>query len=247
MEDITVILNGYKRPEYLEEQTLSILNQSIKPKEIWLWVNECEGVKYPDKIKNIDVVVKSSRNFKYHGRFSLGLLADTKYIAFFDDDTIPGNNWFKNCISFLEKTPKCILGGAGVILNSKLYYLHERAGWPSPSDTATEVDLVGHAWFMERQLLNHMWSEIPCSFHNGEDMQLSFNAWITSGVRTFCPPHPANDQSLWSSLKAWEYGNDKKASSNGSLMPVQNFYKQRDNIISHYLAKGYVPLKVRPK
>lgn len=245
MEEITVILNGYKRPEYLSEQVSAILAQSIKPDQIWLWVNHCDGIIIPDEIEGINVIVKSSKNFKYHGRFALGLLANTKYVAFFDDDTIPGSNWFKNCISCINRNPKSILGGVGVIMNSNLYYMHERAGWPSPTNVDTEVDLVGHAWFLERSTLNDLWRTIPCTFENGEDMQLSFNAWIYNKIKTICPPHPINDKTMWSSLKAWEYGNDNKASSNGSLLSIPLFYKQRDDIIDHYLKSGYVPLRAR--
>lgn len=246
MEDITVILNGYKRPEYLIEQISAIRAQSVKPKQIWLWVNETEGVVFPNKIDGIDVIVKSSKNFKYHGRFSLGLLADTKYLAFFDDDTIPGSDWFANCLDCARSNPKTILGGAGILLKSFNYYhMHERAGWPAPSDNTVEVDLVGHAWFFERQILNELWSDIPPSLENGEDIQLSFAAWIRGRIKTLCPPHPTTNKNLWSSLKPWEYGNDSKASSNGSLMPIPAFYKQRDDLLSYYVNKGYTPVLAR--
>lgn len=245
MEEITVILNGYKRPEYLSEQLEAIKSQSMKPKEIWLWVNKVDGIQFPDKIEGIDVIVKSSKNFKYHGRFSLGLLATTKYLAFFDDDTIPGKEWFKNCLDTLKEYPKSILGGAGVTLLSNLYVTHKRVGWPSPSDNTQETDLVGHAWFFEREILNHLWSRVPPSLDNGEDIQLSFNAWLDSGIITRCPPHPENNKSLWSSLKAWEYGNDSRASSNGSIMPIPEFYSQRDRLLEYYLKEGYKPVLCR--
>lgn len=244
MEEITVILNGYKRPEYLKEQIDAIRTQTIRPKEIWLWVNKSE-TRFPESIEGIDVIVNSSRNFKYHGRFSLGLLAKTKYLAVFDDDTIPGNRWFENCLNTLKTYPKSILGGAGVTLNSSQYVNHLRSGWPSPSNNPAEVDLVGHAWFFEKDLLNDLWAFPQVSLDNGEDIQFSFNSWILRKTKTICPPHPINDKSLWSSLKAWDYGNDSKASSNGSLMPVQEFYTQRDNLLAYYLNNGYVPLKAR--
>ena len=36
---ITVVLNCYKRPEYLKEQIQAVRNQTVKPDAIWLWVN----------------------------------------------------------------------------------------------------------------------------------------------------------------------------------------------------------------
>jgi hypothetical protein len=241
MEEITVILNGYKRPEYLKEQVSAIRSQSIPAKEIWLWRNDCA---WPVE-EHVDVVVDSSRNFKYHGRFALGLLAQTKYLAFFDDDTIPGKDWFKNCLNVLKEKGECILGGAGCILRSPRYVDHIRAGWPSPTQQSIEVDLVGHAWFLERKTLNNVWLNVPPTFENGEDMQLAFQANISNGIKSYCPPHDPSDQDSWSSLKAWEYGNDTKASSNGSLMGIPEFYKERDDIIDHYLRNGYTPVLAR--
>ena len=86
---------------------------------------------------------------------------------------------------------------------------------------------------------------LPPTHENGEDMQISFQASISNGIKTFCPPHDPDDQSMWSSLKAWEYGNDSKASSNGSLKSIPQFYKERDDIINHYLEKGYKPVLTR--
>ena len=37
--DNTVILNLYRRPDYLEEQIAALRSQSVPPSEIWLWVN----------------------------------------------------------------------------------------------------------------------------------------------------------------------------------------------------------------
>ena len=186
MEDITVILNGYRRPEYLSEQVKAIRDQSVTPHEIWLWKNNCEW----ESNEEVDVIVDSSRNFKYHGRFALGLLAQTKYVAFFDDDTIPGKDWFKNCLNLIKQKGKCIVGGAGCILKSQAYVNHIRAGWPVPSENITEVDLVGHAWLMPREVLNEVWKEVPPTYENGEDIQLSFQAYINSGIKSYCPPHP---------------------------------------------------------
>ena len=68
--DITVILNLYRREEYLEEQIKAIRNQNIKPKEIWLWINAHEDNKDFDASKyDIDKVFRNDHNWKYYGRF----------------------------------------------------------------------------------------------------------------------------------------------------------------------------------
>lgn len=238
-ESITVILNCYKRPEYLREQVRAIRSQTIKPDNIWLWVNASpENKKFNPYSLGLDKVFKSDTNCKYHARFAAGLLAQTDYVAFFDDDTIPGDMWFENCLNTMSHSPG-ILGGAGCILNSAYYADHLRAGWPVRNEKIMEVDLVGHAWFMKREHLNYMWYETPFTFENGEDMQLSYLAQKYGGVRTYCPPHPASDLRLHSSLKPVEYGNDNKASSNGSLKSIPQFYKERDECVAHYIKNGW--------
>lgn len=240
MEDsITVILNCYKRPEYLQEQVRALRAQTVKPKYIWLWVNACpENKKFNPYTLGLDKVFKSNTNCKYHARFAIGLIADTDYVAFFDDDTIPGPKWFENCVTTMKNTPG-ILGGAGCVLHSRYYVRHERVGWPSKNPETTEVDLVGHAWFMKREHLNYMWHETPFTLENGEDIQLSYLAKKHGGVPTYCPPHPPESPEMWSSTKPEEYGNDDKASSNGSLMSIPLFYQQRDQCISHAIENGW--------
>jgi len=239
---ITVILNCYRRPQNLEEQILAIRNQSIRPKEIWLWNNYYyDTAKYlednPKTFDGIDIVIDSSKNFKYHGRFTLGLLSNSDYLAYFDDDTIPGTNWFENCINS-DKVVPGIYGGAGVVLLSRNYMHHIRVGWPSKNDNITEVDLVGHAWFFKRKYLNYLWSETPFSFDNGEDIQFSYLAQ-KHGVKTYCPPHPKGQLNLWSSLKAYELGDDPVASSNGKGMPYPQFCKERDDCVEEALKRGW--------
>ena len=86
--DITVILNCYRRPQYLPEQIAAIRNQTKKPVQIWLWVNYHEDNKdFNFSNLNVDRVIKNDYNWKYYGRFAAAMLADTKYVALFDDDT----------------------------------------------------------------------------------------------------------------------------------------------------------------
>lgn len=238
-KSITVILNCYKRPEYLEEQIAAIKKQTVPPDNIWIWVNSTkENRKTPFHSLGVDKIIKSDTNFKYHARFALGLLAQTEYVAYFDDDTIPGNKWFENCMNTMEETPG-ILGGAGVVLKSRAYYDHFRMGWPTQNEKTAPVDLVGHAWFLKREYLNYMWMETPYTLDNGEDIQLGYLAKKYGGIQCYCPPHPADQPELHSSLKPVEYGNDKKASSNGSLMSIPEFYKQRDQCVSHAIDNGW--------
>ena len=51
---ITVILNAYKRLNYLSDQLIAINSQSVKPSEIILWHNESSE----KKILNLDPNIK---------------------------------------------------------------------------------------------------------------------------------------------------------------------------------------------
>jgi hypothetical protein len=248
MSEIITVLNVYRRTKNLQEQVDSIRNQTIKSK-IWIWVNYHEdnfGHNY-DKYK-VDCVINSSINFKYHGRFTCGLLAKSDFLAYFDDDTIPGNRWFENCLSTIELAEKNnfenpILGSAGVVLHSPKYQYHTRVGWPSMNDKPTIVDLVGHAWFFKKSTLKYLWYEDPISLENGEDIQLSYlvNKYAKGGI-TICPPHPRDDICMWGSTKANELGIDSVASSNNNFISHDTFFKQRDEIIAQAIQKGWCPL-----
>jgi hypothetical protein len=236
---ITAILNCYKRPEYLQEQIEAIKSQSIPVEDIMVWYNKPEqGTQF--NIDNLGVkVVYSNYNFKFHGRFAYGLLSKTKYVAFFDDDTIPGKDWFKNCLEHIDN--KSILGTAGVLLQENVYNPHTKVGWNGKlPGVKTEVDLVGHAWFMERNILSYLWNQYPVSWDNGEDIQLSFFSYMNGNVKTFVPPHPLDNTELWGSTKGTSYGNDDKASHK-----IQTHDSVRDNIVSEFIKLGYKPVVTR--
>ena len=114
--DITVILNCYRRPYNLKMQVDAIRSQSVKPAQIWLWINYHEDNKDFDPTSlGVDRIFKNDFNWKFYGRFAAALLADTEYVALYDDDTIPGKRWHENCLNTM-KTHEGILGSAGIIL-----------------------------------------------------------------------------------------------------------------------------------
>jgi len=246
---ITVILNCYKRPEYLKEQIQAIENQTVKPKEIWIWYNAPEDEEQIDLSKEFGKykIITSNTNFKFHGRFALGLLAKTEYVVFFDDDTIPAPRWFENCFKTIESTGDAILGTAGVFftgnVNDYCYVRHAKIGWNgSHYDTYTKVDLVGHSWFMKKSILKYLFYEEPYTWDNGEDIQLSYLALKYGGIETYVPPHPEDDQDLWGSKKStgWKYGTDSKSSwKKGSHMELRN------DIVINYREDGWISAKHR--
>lgn len=235
MSNITVILNCYKRRGYLEEQIAAIRAQTMGgDSDIWIWHNKPEdGAVSPlppdPKIKNI----VCDHNFKFHGRFALGLLAQTEYVAYFDDDTIPACKWFENCLRYADED--VILGGSGVIYRSHRYTPNQKVGWNGIQSTElVDVDLVGHAWFFKRSILKHMWVREPVSWDTGEDIQFSAFAHMDEGIKTAVPPHPSHDRDLWCSTKGMKYGNDPAASHWSSTADT------REQVAAKIQNMGYV-------
>mgnify|MGYP003145924867 FL=1 len=237
--NITVILNAYRRPYNLKMQIDALRNQSIPPKQIWLWVNAHEDNNGFDfKSLDVDRIFHNDFNWKFYGRFTAALLADTEYVALYDDDTIPGARWHENCLQTM-KTHEGILGSAGIILKSDIYMNHDRCGWPTQNSETTEVDLVGHAWFFKREWLRYLWQEKPTTWDNGEDIQFAFMAKIHGNIPTYCPPHPSNNKDLHGSILGNELGIDNKATSTNQAVSHQQFFAERDTCVQAGLKKGW--------
>lgn len=239
---ITVILNAYRRPKTLQLQINSLLNQSIKPDQIWLWQNY-----HPDwdssvlvnnlSFTGIDRHVMSNHNWKYLGRFSLAMLAQTEFVALFDDDTIPGPGWFKNCLDTITSTPNTVIGGVGLIHNNTTEYMnHSRVGWPSNNTDTKKVDLIGHAWFTARKHLKYLWYEDPVTMETAEDMHLCYTFQKYGSIQAIVPPHPVENKALHSSLFGYELGIDHTTPSVNSQ---SNFFSLRDYCLQEYCKRGW--------
>jgi hypothetical protein len=241
---ITVILNVYKRPHTLEKQIEAIKAQTvpISDENIWIWYNKSDVVQPP--IKNgKHKTFRCNHNFKFHGRFAAAMLAQTEYIAMFDDDVIPGKNWFKNCLDTMEiyqsAGKNTMLGGSGVLLDiSTQYTPNIKVGWNGNHfGFPTNVDLVGHAWFWKTEHTKYMWYEKPITWDNGEDIMFSYQLQKYGNVETVVPPHPETDKTLWSCdpIFGFKHGNDKVA----SWLVNNDHNKLRDQIVKHCYDNGW--------
>lgn len=237
---ITVILNCYRRPHLLEEQIRLVRAQMIEPAEVWVWVNDVEENRDFDfDTLDADKVFRASHNMRYHGRFALGLLARTTYVAFFDDDTMPGDLWFNTCLDSMANK-EGIQVGVGVLLKGKSYFPHSLTGWPAKGkgqkDTI-ECDLGGHAWFLKREHLNYMWYETPWDFDNCEDIQLSYFALKHGNVKTYAPAQ-INDRRC--SSNSPDLGKDEVASSmENDKHDVDEWFRERDRLIVRCMEDGW--------
>lgn len=227
---VCAVMNVYTRTQYFEEQLDAILNQTVKPHEIIVWVNYHEknqafvnnelqtliDSKNHDKIR----VIQSNHNWKYHGRFAGSFLAQSEYVCVFDDDTIPGQGWFENCIKSM-KIKNGAMGSIGEIYTTDLNKdgewickVWKQIGWKKypPNDNLTRVDVIGHSWFFRKEWLKFMWMEEPVTWNVCEDIQFAYCLQKYGGIYCYVPPQPNEIDFVCGSLKGDDYGADESAS-----------------------------------
>lgn len=236
---ISVILNVYKRPHTLEKQIEAILNQSINvdPENIFVWYNKSDVTQYAPKNKSIKTCY-ANWNTKFWGRFTLPLLVKTPYVAMFDDDIYPPQNWLSNCLNVIEnKETNGILGGSGVIVRSKNYQPYTKVGWNGLHEVNTKrVDLVGHAWFYRQEWLKYLWFEKPFTWENGEDIMFAYLAQKYGNINSFTPPHPENDKSLW--CTEYKFGAEVGTDINSSWR-LGSHIDTRNQIVRYCIDNGW--------
>jgi len=236
---ITVILNSFKRQEFLDLQIDSIKKQSVKVDKIMIW-NNGHNIS-SEKLSYDIIIVNSSFNFGVWARFAFALHSETEYICILDDDTFPGELFFSNCLSTMESSP-ALLGARGLrFLSSKYYEPYISFGWDNPNEQLELVDIVGHAWFFKREWLKYFWTEMPLIKSSrlvGEDMHFSFMLRKYAGINTMVPPHPKSDTRYWGSdpYYAYKIGTDKE-----SISQNKKSLKKFDKALRFYTNKG-IPL-----
>lgn len=216
---VTVILNGFRRGDNLDEQLEALNNQTIKPDEILLWYNNPGNGTDPNY--NIGTKIPTAYcnyNWGVWARFYFAMNSKNPYVCVFDDDTIPGKGWLENCLNTME-THEGLLGTVGLLYlnplppqNSSYYEHYLRFGWvpAGNNETPIKVDLVGHSWFFKKEWLSYMVRELPDPKYNtcGEDMHFSYMLQKYANIPTYVPPHPPSDKELWGSIKGETYGGD---------------------------------------
>lgn len=230
---LTTVLQIFKRPHLLREQFNAIKNQTIDSDEIFIVHNASDSVFDISSYTGIKYFF-ADPNQKFHFRFAIALLAKTEYIAFFDDDTIPGPLWYQNCIDTINRHD-CLCVSSGRIFNKSTKSCYD-IGWMSKNEDDVRVDFGGHAWFLKAEYLKYMWYGNILEQNNGEDIQLSANLSIYGNIPTYVPPHPNNEPDRWGSgSNAIKYGMDNVASYlNNQLHTIQ-----RVKLIDKYIQNGW--------
>ena len=175
---VTIVLSTFRRPEALKLQYEAVTKQTVIPTEVLLWKNHPEN-ETEFNFDGIDgvAIAQNNANYGVWARFAFALNTCSDYICVFDDDTIPGENWFRNCIDCIENEQNGLYLTNGITFNDLEYKSYDNDGWTNPNEKTKQVDIGGHAWFFHRDLLSAFWRETvpPISHLCGEDMHFSYS------------------------------------------------------------------------
>lgn len=200
---VTCVMNAWGRPSAFPCQFNAIKGQSVE-NEVMVWQNAHAETKRDWKRDWFDEAqvthASCNRNLGVWARFAYALNARTEFVCIFDDDIVPGKDWLANCLDTFQRYPG-LLGGNGVIFHSLTNYnSRNNYGWAFPNHYVTQVDIVGHVWFLRREWLGLYWAEMPDLSQPviaGEDFHASY-ALQKHGINTFVPQHRKKTPSRWS-------------------------------------------------
>jgi glycosyltransferase involved in cell wall biosynthesis len=234
---ITVVLNAFKRQQYLKQQINCVQSQTVPASRVLIWNNgeELSLHGYGDKV----MIANNSHNLGVWSRFAYAINAETEYVCILDDDTFPAPRFFESCLQQMGREP-ALLGARGLrFLSASRYHPFVSFGWDAPNEQAEVVDIVGHAWFFKREWLGVFWRELPplgTSRLVGEDMHFSFMLQKHLGIRTMVPPHPVAEPAIWGSDPelAMRLGTSKEAVSQG-----EEALSKFDKALRHCTSHGF--------
>ena len=216
-DKITVILTVWKRNN-LEEQLEAIYDQTADLSDVYVYQNESHvDISSLQKKYKFKHVHSKDMNFKFHGRFTLPLLFESKYTAIFDDENLCDQ---KNCI---------------VGANCRNYNGKGSCGLCDGILTLEPVkcDIVGHCWFFKTEWIHHMWREKAFTFENGEDIHFCAACQVYGGIDSYIPTQTQVDIDNWGDTKPM-LGTDEIATWR---KPEHN--STRDQLYKYWITKGW--------
>lgn len=223
---IVAILTVYKR-DYLSLQLGSLFNQSVCPDLIVVLQNDSLTEINLDKYEGDDriVIVRSSYNTKFWGRFAIAQIINSEYILILDDDIVPESRWVENCYRLLQEK-NCV-----VCANGRGFKNDQGFGDSGEVGDDTQTAFGGHSWFFRKEWLKYMWEFPPISYETGEDITFCASCKIVGGIETWVPRQSLSDQT---SAHMNNFSGDENASWRSS-----NWGEKRLEICDHFLKLGW--------
>ena len=230
MKTTSLILTAWKRNS-IEEQLERIKAQTVADStDVYVWQNDSH-IDLTELQKAYQfTLIKSAKNFKFHGRFTLPLLMDTEYSVILDDDTLPNSRWLEKCVSLCSSN-NCIVGGNGRIVNPNFPSVYQELCVDDPAQD-TEVDYVGHCWFFKTEWIREFWKFKQPTFETGEDISFCAALKISLGIRSF-----VSGKSNWEEVgdsDRRKYGTDINSSYSDHSAEVR-----RDIVLPYWKSLGW--------
>lgn len=134
----------------------SLLNQTLKPDEIILWIPESykriksKNTDIPNFIKESNIKVEICKDLGPFTKLHYALKKEWEHketiIVTVDDDVYYPPKWFKNLIRQSKKMPNAAIGYRGRVLTDKLDYNSSKLFFGAPSRTPLKVDILTGTW-----------------------------------------------------------------------------------------------------
>jgi hypothetical protein len=116
--DLSLVLSAHLRPHMTERQLVSIMRQSVRPKNITVVVSP--GLPVHEQVLSNYQQVRTTFPLTSWWRFQFASTLRTKYVAILDDDTLPAAGWLKEAVAYLEDHPNDCVCSAGLVLDKEL-------------------------------------------------------------------------------------------------------------------------------
>jgi glycosyltransferase involved in cell wall biosynthesis len=234
---LVVVLTVHLRPQSFIPQLELIHAQSVRPQQIWAVVNAQDDVTRDMVFRSgLDQVYFANPNSGFYSRFALSGLAQTDWVCLLDDDCLPGLEWFETCLELAKTTDGFLAPWGARVAAKRLYGL----SFERPT-VLTQVDYIGHAYFMRPEWTSHLFREKLFTGIAGDDIELCARAQRLAGIRSFVTPYPPDCPARWGDTDDQRFG----------LMPQANFWRhgylaERDSVIGNEIAKGWQLVRDQP-
>jgi len=203
--DLTVIMATYRRPQYLRPQLQAIAEQTHRPADIWIWVNDWgQGSGLHDHEAEAHYTFfRSKVNLGPWVRFSLANECQTKYVLILDDDCFPGPQWIGRAIAQLEQMESqgetAVICAQGRIFDPEDPEKYVELGPDSLPEEDALIDEGTKAWLFPRALLDvfNAFPRAPSPVGWGLHFAAALQA---AGLFQLVLGCDAEDQSGWGSL-----------------------------------------------
>jgi FkbM family methyltransferase len=220
-DDITVVISAFNRPELLKDQVEAIKKQTLKPKEIIVWLTKSkhweEGEwKYADNevVKgegwvetHFDIpegvtLVSTEQDLKLPARFAAALFAKTNYVLLLDDDVFPAEGYLEETLK-VSKREHAVVSAYGMYYENELNDgLAKRYGDNGDkTEEAVEVDVGGHSWFGRKEWFSTFFREPVLLETEGDDLHFAYTLKKYTDVKIVVSALPDNDRHIWSNTR----------------------------------------------